>query len=101
MAMPSVQSPPLMEQWAVTARLEARALGAMVAERAKGVPAAGTTGEREMDSYAYRIESERGVDVRKPLFYAMSERGWPILGLESTGMSLEEVFVRLMDRTGA
>ncbi len=64
-----------------------------------GVAAAELTGERELDSYLYRIESERGVDVRKPLFYAMSEHGWPILGLEAVGMSLEEVFVRLMDRT--
>lgn len=64
-----------------------------------GVVMVDLTGERELDSYVYMIESERGVDIRKPLFYAMSEKGWPILGLEAVGMNLEEVFVKITDRT--
>ena len=64
-----------------------------------GVVMVELTGERELDSYVYMIESERGVDIRKPLFYAMSEKGWPILGLEAVGMNLEEVFVKITDRT--
>ena len=63
-----------------------------------GVVMVELTGERELDSYVYMIESERGVDIRKPLFYAMSEKGWPILGLEAVGMNLEEVFVKITDR---
>ncbi len=63
-----------------------------------GILSAEATGDREMDSYAYVVESERGVDIRKPLFYAMSERGWPIIGMEAVGMNLEEVFVRIMDQ---
>ena len=63
-----------------------------------GVTSAELTGERELDSYVYRLETERGVDVRKPLFYAMAERNWPILGLEAVGMNLEEVFVRITER---
>ena len=27
----------------------------------------------------------------------MSERGWPIIGLEAVGMNLEEVFIKIMD----
>ena len=65
-----------------------------------GVTSAELTGERELDSYVYRLETERGVDVRKPLFYAMAEKNWPILGLESVGMNLEEVFVRITERAG-
>ena len=65
-----------------------------------GVTSVELTGERELDSYVYRLETERGVDVRKPLFYAMAEKNWPILGLESVGMNLEEVFVRITERAG-
>jgi hypothetical protein len=35
--------------------------------------------------------------VRKSLFYALAAKNWPILGLEAVGMSLEDVFVKLMD----
>lgn len=62
-----------------------------------GVVSAEVTGERELDSYTYRVEAERGVDIRKPVFYAMSERSWPIIGIEAVGMNLEEVFIKIMD----
>jgi len=58
-----------------------------------------STGERDMDSYTYIIEAERGVDIRKPLFYAMSERNYPVIGLEAVGMNLEEVFIKIMDKS--
>lgn len=69
-----------------------------VLSRIPGVISAEQTGEREMDSYTYIIESERGVDVRKPLFWAMSEKGWPLIGVEAVGMNLEEVFVKIMEK---
>lgn len=62
-----------------------------------GIVNVDATGEREGDSYTFEIESERGVDIRKPLFYAMSEHSWPIVGLEAVGMNLEEVFIKIMD----
>ena len=71
------------------------ALGAI-----QGVTSVELTGERELDSYVYRLETERNTDVRKPLFYAMAEKNWPILGLEAVGMNLEEVFVRITERAG-
>ena len=43
------------------------------------------------------IESARGVDMRKGLFRALAERGWPLVGLESMGMSLEDVFISIVD----
>ncbi len=66
----------------------------------KGIPGvvyADAVGERELDSFTYHIESEPGVDVRKPLFYALAQRGFPILELTAVGMSLEDVFMKLMD----
>ena len=62
-----------------------------------GVVRADAVGERELDSFTYHIESEPGVDIRKPLFFALAQRGWPIHGLEAVGMSLEDVFMKLMD----
>lgn len=62
-----------------------------------GVVSAEATGERDGDSYTFQIESEKGTDLRKPLFYAMSERNWPIIGLEAVSMNLEEVFLKIMD----
>ena len=62
-----------------------------------GVVRADAVGERELDSFTYHIESEPGVDVRKSLFFALAAKNWPILGLEAVGMSLEDVFVKLMD----
>jgi len=65
-----------------------------------GVLSVEITGERELDSYVYRVEAEKGVDVRKPVFWAMAENNWPITGLETLGMNLEEVFTRIIDRAG-
>ncbi len=62
-----------------------------------GVLSAEVTGERELDSYTYLVEAEKGVDIRKPVFFAMSEKGYAIIGLEAVGMNLEEVFIRIMD----
>ncbi len=66
-------------------------------KKLSGVRFAEYTGERETDSYIYRITSEKGVDIRKSLFYMLAENGWPLIGIESVGMSLEEVFVRITD----
>ncbi len=63
-----------------------------------GVTMVDQTGERELDSYTYVVRSQSGIDIRKPMFNLLSQRGWPILGLEQTSMNLEDVFVRITDR---
>lgn len=65
----------------------------------KGIIYAEALAQRDGDAYAYMIESESGVDIRKPLFYALADKKWPIIGLEATGMSLEDVFVAIVDHT--
>ena len=50
-----------------------------------GVKSVDITGERDMDSYAYRIDSERGQDVRRGIFNACAQNGWPIVGLMPIG----------------
>ena len=64
-----------------------------------GVVYAEALAERDGEAYTYMIESEYGVDVRKKLFYTMAERGWAIIGLEALGMSLEDIFITVVDKS--
>ena len=52
---------------------------------------------RDGDAYSYMIESAKGVDMRKGLFRTLAEHGWPLVGLEGLGMSLEDVFISIVD----
>jgi len=63
-----------------------------------GVSGAEVTGERDLDSYVYIVESEKGRDVRKAIFAACAERGFALIGMEPSGMSLEEVFIKLTEK---
>lgn len=60
-----------------------------------GVSYAEILGPRDSDSFAYLVEMKTGIDVRKPLFYALSAKGWPIIGMETMGMNLEDIFISL------
>ena len=64
-----------------------------------GIAYAEVLAERDGDAYTYMIESEYSVDVRKKLFYTMAERGWAIIGLEALGMSLEDIFITVVDKS--
>ena len=68
-------------------------------EKIHGVRNVLQTGERDSDAYAYVIESDRGIDVRKPIFKLCSERSWPIIGMMPVGTDLESIFINLVDRS--
>ncbi len=53
---------------------------------------------RDGDAYSFDIESEAGIDIRKSLFYTLAEKSWPLVGMEALGMSLEDVFVAIVDQ---
>ena len=55
--------------------------------------------ERDGDAYLFTVESELGADVRKKIFFTMAQKGWAMIGLESVGMSLEDIFISVVDRT--
>lgn len=67
--------------------------------RLNGMKSVESTGDRDMDSYSFIFESDKGVDLRKAVFNACSQRGWAIIGLEAVGTDLETVFIRLVDRS--
>ncbi len=52
-------------------------------------------GEKEEGVYEYAIEPQDGADFRRALFTALSKEGYPLLGLRSMEMSLEEIFISL------
>jgi len=43
----------------------------------------------------WNVESEKGTDVRNDLARAVVESGWGLYGLRASGMSLEQVFLKL------
>ena len=63
----------------------------------RGVKNVVATGERDLDSYAYTVESERGIDIRKTVFNACADKRWAILGMAPVGTDLESIFIRLVD----
>ncbi len=67
-------------------------------EGVRGVKSVTATGARDADAYAYIIESEKGIDVRKPIFNICAQKSWAILGLMPVGTDLESIFIRLVDR---
>jgi ABC-2 type transport system ATP-binding protein len=86
-----------------TRRLNARICGAQrdvlrVLRSIKEITSADVFGEREGDSFVYSIESSAGVDIRKPLFYALAQNNMPLIGLEQQGTNLEDIFISLVDK---
>jgi ABC-2 type transport system ATP-binding protein len=51
--------------------------------------------EKNKDVIEYIIESDKDVDIRRPLFFAMAKAGYPIIELKSMDLSLEEIFLQL------
>lgn len=50
---------------------------------------------REGNVYDYTVEAEPGTDVRREMFSRLAARSWPILGLRSSALSLEDIFLQL------
>ncbi|HOQ06507.1 MAG TPA: ABC transporter ATP-binding protein [Clostridiales bacterium] len=51
---------------------------------------------RDSETTTYIIESDRDIDIRKPLFFAMAKLGYPIIELKSLSMSLEDIFLQIV-----
>ncbi len=64
----------------------------------EGIAYAEYLGERDGGSSAYLVESQPGIDIRRPLFFALAERGFPMIGEETMGTNLEDVFLALLER---
>ncbi len=63
-----------------------------------GVTYAEALPETDGDSFSYLVESDTGVDVRKPIFHTLASKDLPMIGLESFSASLEDVFIAIIDK---
>lgn len=64
-----------------------------------GIAYAESLSEHDGDAYSYIIESETGYDIRKKLFFTLAEHTWALVGLEALGMSLEDIFITVVDKS--
>ena len=56
--------------------------------------------ERDGEATTFLLETAAGTDVRRALFFALAEKGYPIYGLEAVGRDLEDVFLQLIENGG-
>jgi ABC-2 type transport system ATP-binding protein len=63
----------------------------------EGVQFADVTVQAEKGSYDFLVEAKPNVDIRKPLFAALAKAGYPILQIKSMDLSLEAIFIKLVD----
>jgi ABC-2 type transport system ATP-binding protein len=52
--------------------------------------------EKDKEAFSYIIESDKEIDIRKPLFFAMAKLGYPILELRGINASLEDIFLQIV-----
>jgi ABC-2 type transport system ATP-binding protein len=53
-------------------------------------------GSAEPGAFDFLVEAELKTDIRKPIFYAMSNEGYPILMLKPVDLTLEEIFLQII-----
>ncbi len=51
--------------------------------------------QREKGVWEYNIEAAEGTDIRRDLFKRLASRNWYLLGLRSSDLSLEDIFLKL------
>ncbi len=66
-----------------------------------GVRAVTPLADREPGASDFLVESVPSIDIRKPMFTALSRAGYPILMMRPQDMSLEDIFMSLTDDSAA
>lgn len=61
----------------------------------EGVKDAEIQGVKEPGTVDILVEAEKDIDVRRPLFYALSRAEYPILYMRSVDLTLEEIFLQV------
>ena len=61
-----------------------------------GIFRAEYVGEREMGSCEYTISADTSICVEKPMFFALAKEGMPIVELQSSQSSLEDIFISIV-----
>ena len=46
-------------------------------------------------AFDFSLEADKGLDIRREVFKRLAERDWTLLGMRSTELSLEDIFLQL------
>jgi ABC-2 type transport system ATP-binding protein len=60
-----------------------------------GIKYAESQGSREPDTVDIIVEADNNIDIRRPLFHALSRASYPILMMKSMDMTLEDIFLQV------
>ena len=90
----------LVEQFFPTARVEVEILGPppAVRDRIRAIPGVLSVQDQAVTNGdgRYVVEAARGRDVRAEIFRLAAQQRWDLLELKRVGMTLEEVFIRVV-----
>jgi ABC-2 type transport system ATP-binding protein len=90
----------LVEQFFPTSRLEVEIVGppSVVGDRIRAIPGVLSVQDQAPVNGAgrYTVEAARGRDVRAEIFQLAAQQRWDLLELKRVGMTLEEVFIRVV-----
>ncbi|MBO5287414.1 MAG: ATP-binding cassette domain-containing protein [Clostridia bacterium] len=62
-----------------------------------GVKRVTCDGVKEGDAFTFIIESTPTIDIRKMMFRALADKGWPLMGMEGVEAELEDLFIKLIN----
>ena len=79
----------------LTLRIAAPERQAEVLRDVAGIKYVEAQGVREPDTVDVWIEAEKDIDVRRPVFNALSRAGYPILQMKSMDLTLEDIFLQV------
>jgi len=60
-----------------------------------GVKSVDSTGAKEPGTVDLLVEAEKDIDIRRPLFHALSRAEYPILQMKPIDLTLEEIFLQV------
>ena len=63
--------------------------------RVPGVQNVTPLGEKEPGVFEFALDPEEGTDFRRDMFDRLAARKWPLMGMKSMEMTLEEIFIAL------
>ena len=90
----------LVEQFFPTARVEVEIVGPppAVRDRIRAIPGVLSVQDQAVTNGdgRYVVEAARGRDVRAEIFQLAAQQRWDLLELKRVGMTLEEVFIRVV-----
>ncbi len=64
---------------------------------AAGIESVALLAEAEPGVYEYQVQGSPGADIRRPMFGALAGAGLPLLGTRTDRLSLEDVFLQLVN----